>query len=336
LALPYRVRLERERERLEAARRRLIADRRRAATDIRVGTRQYIRAETLDSHQGLTRELERVQAKLDRSEPIRHLDRGRDDVDSPAALPLPDAAANTARAYRTDWREWTDWCAERRLVPLPARPNTIAAYALDLVGRRVALATVERRLTAIARVHRDAANDPPPTRDLVVQRAMAGLRRDFGPSPRRRRNRLAPDEIRNLLAATDGATLSGRRDRALLLVGLHLALRRSELVALDVADVVDLNHEPRIIVNRYGSAPTVRLLARQSEPAFCPAVALQGWVEAAGVVDGALWRRLTRWGTVGDRLSAQSVSLIIKRACFRAGLDPRRYAADSLRPSRST
>jgi hypothetical protein len=66
-------------------------------------------------------------------------------------------------------------------------------------------------------------------------------------------------------------------------------------------------------------------------------LALQGWLESAGIVEGPIWRRVSRWDTVGpERQTAQSVDLIIKRACRRAGINPERYAGHSLRAGLST
>jgi integrase len=186
---------------------------------------------------------------------------------------------------------------------------------------------VERRLAAIGRFHRAAGHDPPPTRDLIVQKAMASIRRSVGTDSGRSRNPLDARELDQMLTSIDPAPLVGRRDRALLLLGFHLALGPAELVALDVEDVAELNRDPLITVRRSKPGQAVRRL-RQSDPS---AAALEAWLQAARIVDGALWRRLTRWGTVAGRLSAQSVNLIIKRACSRADIDPRQYSGDSLR-----
>ncbi len=63
---------------------------------------------------------------------------------------------------------------------------------------------------------------------------MSGIRREHGTRPLRRAAPLDLDPLQRLLEPIDTATLAGSRDRALLLLGLAAALRRSELVALDV------------------------------------------------------------------------------------------------------
>ena len=203
------------------------------------------------------------------------------------------------------------------------------------------MANIERRLAAIGRMHREAEVDPPPTRALEVQRVMTGIRRTLGTAPRNQRAALSVDELRSLLVSGDPGTLARDRDRALLLVGYYFAGRRSELVALDVEDLVEVAEGLRVSVRRSKTdqegAGEVKGIPRKPNPEVCPVVALQGWLENAGIVEGPIWRRVTRWDTVGpERLSAQSVNLIIKRACRRAGIDPTRFAGHSLRSGFST
>ena len=66
---------------------------------------------------------------------------------------------------------------------------------------------------------------------------MSGIRRQHGTEPRRQAKPLELDPLARLIEPIDTATLAGLRDRALLLLGFAAALRRSELVALDVEDL---------------------------------------------------------------------------------------------------
>ena len=63
-----------------------------------------------------------------------------------------------------------------------------------------------------------------------------------------------------------------------------------------------------------------------------PVEALKAWLEAAGISSGPVFRRIDRWGAVGDSaLDGQSVNAIVKRRCVLAGLDPADYSAHGLR-----
>jgi integrase len=120
----------------------------------------------------------------------------------------------------------------------------------------------------------------------------------------------------------------------LLLLGFAGAFRRSELVALDVADVEEMSEGLRVNI-RGGKtdqerAGTTIAIVRGS--VACPVAAVKEWLVAAGITEGAIFRRVNKGGNVlPDRLTAQSVSLIVKARAKRAGLDPRSFAGHSLR-----
>src|SRR5450759_5239600 len=74
-------------------------------------------------------------------------------------------APATIRAYRSDWRHFTDWTAAHGLNSLPADPPTIALYLSDLAGQRKA-STLRRRLSAISQAHQAAGHQPPKSAEL--------------------------------------------------------------------------------------------------------------------------------------------------------------------------
>src|ERR1051326_6023735 len=43
-------------------------------------------------------------------------------------------AENTLRGCRSEWRDFSSWCEERGLCPLPASPETVAAYIAGCAG----------------------------------------------------------------------------------------------------------------------------------------------------------------------------------------------------------
>lgn len=244
-------------------------------------------------------------------------------------------AANTLRAYRSDWRDFVAWCAERELEPLPATPQTVALYAADSAAR-VKANTISRRLSSISQAHK-AADLPSPVGHHLVRTTMSGIRRAIGTAQKGK----APLLTEDLRAVVDAmpSTLAGARDRALLLLGFAAAVRRSELVALDVGDVEDTNDGLVVTIRRSktdqeGEGRKVGV-PYGSTPATCPVRAVRAWLQASAISDGALFRAIAPSG-VGDRLSDRSVALIVKRRVEAAGLDPRRFAGHSLRAGLAT
>ena len=63
-------------------------------------------------------------------------------------------AENTTRVYRTGWAQFSAWCAEHGVTPLPASAETVAFYVADL-AKVAKPATIDARLAAISAAHRD-------------------------------------------------------------------------------------------------------------------------------------------------------------------------------------
>lgn len=242
-------------------------------------------------------------------------------------------APATLRAYRSDWAHFSGWCAGQGLEALPAAPETVALYLTDLAGVK-APATLQRRITSISQAHQAAGHEPP-TRAMVVRETWRGIRRTFGTASQGK----APArtaEIRSMVATLDDARLAGVRDRALLLIGFAGALRRSELVALDVADLVE-NGDGLVVTIRRSKTDQEGAgeqlgLPYGSDPATCPVRALRAWLAASGIDSGPVFRPISRHGAMADRrLSDRAVADVVKRTAKAAGLDPRAYAGHSLR-----
>src|SRR5262249_32265387 len=141
-------------------------------------------------------------------------------------------AASTLRGYQSDWRAFCAWSEARGLRPLPAMPETVAAYIADC-AEHLKPGSIQRRLNAIAEAHK-AAGTESPTHAPMVANVMKGIRRTLGTAPVQKAPALTED-IRAMVAATD-AGIIGARDRALILLGFAGAFRRSELVGFDVED----------------------------------------------------------------------------------------------------
>lgn len=244
-------------------------------------------------------------------------------------------AANTRKAYASDWRHFAMWCAEHGLVPLPAVPATVGLY-LAAHETALSMATLTRRLSTIAVTHRMAGH-PMDTRHPAIRDVLRGLRRAKGVAQDHAEALTVP-LLRRLLA-TCGDRLIDRRDRALLLVGFGAALRRSELVGLAVDDVVVVPEGLRVTIRRSkgdqeGEGAVIAV--GRTGSATCPAAAYTAWLEASGVAEGAVFRGVTRHGYLGARLSTDAVAEIVQRRAAAAGLDPAPFSGHSMRAGFAT
>ena len=116
---------------------------------------------------------------------------------------------------------------------LPASATTICAFLATEADTGLAAATLTRRLAAIRVVHQGnqqtSAHDAPAVREV-----MRGIRNRQKGRPSPKKAPLIDTDLTLLVDTLDTTTLAGARDRALLSVGFAAALRRSELVGIDV------------------------------------------------------------------------------------------------------
>jgi len=278
------------------------------------------------------------------SNPVRHgeiVARPRETaVSSPSASlqPTPEGAAAlvaaqelarkssapaTLRAYKADWTHFSDWCAAKGFVPVPAAPEVVGAYLASLAETH-APATIRRRLSALGKMHR--YNDLPwNAAHGAIQGPLQGLLRQHGRPPQKAAA-LSLAMLRQLLATCD-RTARGRRDRALLLFGFAGALRRSELVSLRVEDVVVDGNGLRLRILRgktdqEGQGAEIGL-PRGRRAETCPLRAFEDWQEVAQRKAGPLFRKVTASGRVGGTaLHPDAVRRILAHRLGMAGMTP--------------
>ncbi len=208
---------------------------------------------------------------------------------------LADAPA-TLRAYAADWRHFGVWCrsgGRQPLADLEPLETIVGDYLAAHEGQ--AISTLRRRVAAIVRQARIARlpfdTKHPHIRD-VLRGAANKSTRDL-----RQAAALTTPDIQKLVDAC-GTDPAGLRDRALILIGFAGALRRSELVALEHKHV---RWTAQGIVLRIARSKTdsdgkdIGIPHGRNERT-CPTTHLRRWMEQAKIKDGALFRRVDRWG----------------------------------------
>ena len=210
---------------------------------------------------------------------------------------------STQRAYASDIRHY-----RLHQGTLPAKPAQVALYLAQWSPTH-ACATVIRRMAALDRWHK-SRGFASPVKSSMVQEAMRGVRRIYGGAQRQVRAITAKDLAKLVKVAqsqgADGQSAADRRaqalrDTAVLLLGFCAALRRSELVALEVGDVEfdrqgALVHIRRSKTDPYGRGETIRI-ARGKKPALCPIRAVQAWIKHAqlmGLTTEPIFRAVDR------------------------------------------
>jgi site-specific recombinase XerD len=235
------------------------------------------------------------------------------------------------RAYRSDFQLFRRWCDARHLSPLPATPATLAAFLACEAKRGSRPSSIARRIAGIRHAHL-LAGHPPPTQSETVKATLRGIRRTIGTAPKRKAP-LTADYVRAMAEAVPD-NLIGRRDRALLLIGFAAALRRSELVGLDVSDLSETKSglQLRICTSKTDQEQRGVTVAVAPGGSTCPIAALKNWLTTAAIEQGPVFRPVYKGGRVADaRLSDRAVAEIIKNYAQRIGLDPTLFSGHSLR-----
>jgi integrase len=247
-------------------------------------------------------------------------------------------AANTVKAYRSDWRSFESFCRGRELAALPAAAATVAAYAADCASRLKAR-TIERHLAAISQAHQ-LAGFRNPVEDKLVRTVMGGIRRAKG-TAQKGKEPLSADLLRKMFSGM-GDDLRATRDRAMLLVGFAGAFRRRELVSLRCEDISFTKEGlvvtiPRSKTDPAGEGQTVGI-PYGSHPETCPVRALENWLERSNITYGSLFTRIGRSGgeVTGSGISDHQLAKIIKRLALAAGLDADSFSGHSLRSGLAT
>ncbi|WP_022821669.1 tyrosine-type recombinase/integrase [Hymenobacter norwichensis] len=239
-------------------------------------------------------------------------------------------AANTARAYGADLRRFGAWCAVQGYQPLPATVDALVGFITHLAEAGKKVATLERHLAAISKVHAVRGVDSP-TDDKQFKIFMDGVRRLQGV-----RQKQAPaftlQQLKQLVRSLDTETVTGLRDRAILLLGFTGAFRRSELTALNVQD---LRFTEDCLVVSLGKSKTNQLgdyeekaIFYSPESAVCPIRCLKAWLAQLERTEGPVFVMLRKGNRLTtNRLSDQTINTLVQRY-----LGPG-YTAHSLRAS---
>jgi integrase len=219
-----------------------------------------------------------------------------------------------------------------------------AAHLLKAPGPH-APATVRRRLTSwsiLTRWRGLAGCFGEPTLKSALRLAVRATGR---PRQRKSLHAVTDDILAELIATCGGNDLTDVRDRAILLTAFASGgRRRSELANLRVEDIVvdaPVRADPQdessaslaCLTLQLGRTKTTDI--EDAAPVLLigrPAEALQHWLHEARIATGPVFRAIDKWGNLGRRgLTPQSINLVLKSRCEKAGLDPAKYSAHGLR-----
>src|SRR5262245_33173121 len=199
-------------------------------------------------------------------------------------------ATRTINGYESDFRMFVTWAQQNVRSRLPATSETVALYVTDFLCRGRRIKTMRRHLCAIMYHHREAGYSNPCTRE--VRAIITGAQRIRGEQPQQKAP-ISRDELREMICRLDPTEPYRSRDRALLLFGFATALRRSNIVSVQMSDIeiTDrglLVHVAREKQDQTGVGRKIGIPFGQHEET-CPVRSLKEWLKYRGEKPGPLF-----------------------------------------------
>lgn len=238
---------------------------------------------------------------------------------------------NTLRAYKSDWKQFEEFCNSNKLSPLPAKPETIILFITHLTSE-YKLNSIKRKVACISEAH-NKAGVKNPVHTSKVDDLMAGIKNDLDTTVKKKKA-LQLHELKSIIPLLPN-TLIGIRDKAVLLLGFAGAFRRSELSNINYEDITFTPSGLTILIKKSKTDKEkvgfVKTIGQGLNPEFCPLKALKKWLDTSGIKDGKLFRSIHKGDYLGESLSGHAIGFIVKHAVTLIKKNPKEYGGHSLR-----
>ncbi len=251
-------------------------------------------------------------------------------------------AANTVRAYKSDFNDFGLFCAKNGFKSLPSEPKIISLYLTYLSTKDAKMSTLRRRLVSIGIIHKLKGHYLDTKHPAIIENIM-GIKRRKG-SKQSGKKPLLINDLKKIIEVIDqyeSEEIKKYRDRSIILIGFAGGFRRNEIVSLDFDDLEFVSEGLKINLKRsktdqYGEG-SMKGLPYFENPQYCPVISIQKWIKISKIKSGALFRRFSKGSNLLEkRLTDQSIALLIKKYLEFAGIDSKNYSGHSLRSGFAT
>ena len=251
-------------------------------------------------------------------------------------------ANNTIRAYKSDFSDFELFCVQNGFKQLPSEPKIISLYLTYLSNKDVKMSTLKRRLVSIGVIHKLKGYYLDTKHPSIIENIM-GIKRRKGSIQKGKKPLLINDlkKIINVIDKDNHEEIMRLRDRTIILIGFSGGFRRNEIVSLDFDDLDFVSEGLKINLKRsktdqFGEG-LVKALPYFENSKYCPVLSLKKWIEISNIKSGPLFRRFTKGIKLSNnRLTDQTVALIIKKYLKFAGIENENYSGHSLRSGFAT
>jgi site-specific recombinase XerD len=251
-------------------------------------------------------------------------------------------ANNTIRAYKSDFNDFALFCTQNGFKSLPSEPKVVSLYLTHLSTKNAKMSTLRRRLVSIGVIHKLKGHYLDTKHPSIIENVM-GIKRRKGSIQKAKKPLLISNlkHVINIIDKVNNEEIKKSRDRSIILIGFSGGFRRNEIVSLDYDDLDFVTEGLKINLKRsktdqFGEG-SVKGLPYFDNPQYCPVVSIQKWIEISKITSGPMFRRFIKGSKLSEnRLTDQTVALIIKKYLKLAGIDSTNYSGHSLRSGFAT
>jgi site-specific recombinase XerD len=251
-------------------------------------------------------------------------------------------AINTIRAYKSDFRDFELFCVKNGFKSIPTDPKIVSLYLTHLSTKDIKMSTLKRRLVSIGVIHKFKGHYLDTKHPSIIENIM-GIKRRKGSIQKGKKPLLISylKQIINVIDQFNNEEIKKFRDRSIILIGFSGGFRRNEIVSLDCDDLDFVTEGLKINLRRsktdqFGEG-AVKALPYFENSQYCPVLSLKKWIEVSNIKSGALFRRFSKGSKLMEnRLTDQTVALLIKKYLKLAGIDSKNYSGHSLRSGFAT
>ena len=250
-------------------------------------------------------------------------------------------ATNTLRAYKSDFNDFGAFCIRHGFSSLPTEPKIVSLYLTHL-SKNSKISTLRRRLVSISIVHKLKGHYLDTKHPIIIENLM-GIKRSKG-SIQKGKKPLLINHLKSIINVIDELKVDESkkaRDKSIVLIGFGGGFRRTELVSLDYEDLEFVPEGIKITIKRsktdqFGEG-MIKGLPYFQNKTYCPIINLKKWLELSNIKTGPIFRRFAKGSSItNNRLSDQTVVMLIKNYLNLAQIDNSNYSGHSLRAGFAT
>ena len=251
-------------------------------------------------------------------------------------------ANNTVRAYKSDFNDFEIFCVQNGFKSLPSDPKIVSLYLTHLSSKDAKMSTLKRRLVSIGVIHKLKGHYLDTKHPSIIENIM-GIKRRKG-SIQKAKKPILINSLKLIINAIDeqnNQEIKKLRDRSIILIGFSGGFRRNEIVSLDNDDLDFVSEGVKINIKRsktdqFGEGFTKALPYFDSSQ-YCPVISLKKWLDISKITSGPVFRRFLKGSKLSEnRLTDQTVAILIKKYLNLAGINSKNYSGHSLRSGFAT